>query len=49
MEEEKLRQTALVLKEIIEWWETWTTSENPTELEDPPITEAKLLLTEIGY
>lgn len=36
-----------LLKEIVEWWEKWNSSENPTVLENPPIEEAKKLLAEI--
>lgn len=33
-----------LLKSIVEWWDEWTNSESPTELEDPPIEEARILL-----
>lgn len=36
-----------LLKEIVEWWDNWNNSENPTELENPPIEEAKSLLKEL--
>lgn len=35
-----------LLKEIVEWWDKWNNSENPTQLENPPIEDAKKLLAE---
>ena len=41
---EKSTQAIKVLSEIVDWWEKWNLSENPHELEDPPIEEAKKIL-----
>jgi hypothetical protein len=37
-----------LLKEIVVWWEEWSNSEFPTELDDPPITESQNLLKSLG-
>lgn len=45
---EKQEQKAIeLLKEIVEWWGKWNNSDDPTELEDPPIQEAQNLLTRV--
>ena len=36
-----------LLREIINWWDRWNNSKNPTDMENPPIEEAKKLLNEI--
>lgn len=44
-EKEKLEQEIqTALSEIINWWEIWKNSDDPTEMEDPPIEYAKKLL-----
>lgn len=45
---EKSKQAIEVLNEIVNWWDEWNNSENPTELENPPIEEARKLLNEIA-
>lgn len=38
------KEAVQLLSEIVEWWENWNSSSEPTEMEDPPIEEAKALL-----
>lgn len=33
-----------LLQEIVAWWDEWTSSSTPTEMENPPIEEARRLL-----
>lgn len=35
------QQAINLLHEIVTWWEIWEKSENPSDLENPPIKEAK--------
>ena len=48
--EKSLSEKELVemLKSLVEWWEAWENSPNPSDLEDPPIEEAKALLIKNG-
>ncbi len=45
---DKEKELAEVLKSIVEWWDTWVTSPNPTDMEDPPIEEARDILKKHG-
>jgi hypothetical protein len=45
---EKEKELAMMLKSLVEWWETWVNSPNPTDLADPPIEEAKAILQKSG-
>lgn len=36
-----------LLKEIVDWWDKWNNTDNPSELENPPIEEARQLIAEI--
>lgn len=33
-----------LLREIVIWWDEWNNSTNPTEMENPPIEEARELI-----
>jgi hypothetical protein len=37
-----------LLGEIVKWWDEWISSDSPTEMENPPIEEAKELLAALG-
>lgn len=46
---ENREQKALeLLKEIVIWWDEWNNSQNPTEMENPPIERARELLFQYG-
>ena len=45
--ENKEQKAIKLLDEIVKWWDEWNSSDNPTEMENPPIGEAKKLLAEI--
>lgn len=45
---EKSKQVFKMLNEIVKWWDEWNSSDNPTEMENPPINEARKLLAEIA-
>jgi len=44
--ENKEQKALELLDEIVKWWDEWNSSDNPTEMENPPIDEAKKLLAE---
>lgn len=46
---ENIIEFAEILNEIVIWWENWNNSENPTEIENPPIEKAKELLLKHGF
>ena len=48
MDFEKSQQAVILLNEIVQWWDKWNSSENPVEMENPPIDDAKRLLAEMG-
>lgn len=39
-----LDETLGLLQEVIDWWDEWTESEDPTEVGDPPIEQIRLTL-----
>ncbi len=45
---EKEKEFAEILKSLVEWWDAWANSPNPTDLEDPPIEEARATLRKNG-
>ena len=40
----KEQEAVVLLEEIVKWWDEWNNSEHPTEMENPPIEEARKLL-----
>lgn len=46
--ENKEQKAVELLKEIVNWWDKWNNSNNPTDMEDPPIKEARELLLQFS-
>ena len=45
--QKKEQKSFELLKEIVNWWDEWNNSKNPTAMENPPIEEARKLLMEL--
>ncbi len=46
--ENKEQKAVELLNTIVKWWDEWNASSNPTDMENPPIEEARNLLAELN-
>lgn len=46
--ENKEQKALELLKEIVTWWDEWNNTNNPTDMEDPSIKEARELLLQFA-
>ena len=46
-DDEKTPDVNALLKEVVEWWDNWNTSNTPTEVANPPIEEIRKYLQTI--
>lgn len=42
----KEQQLKEALQGFVDWWDAWTSSPNPADVEDPPVEEYRKLLSD---